>query len=332
MEEDSKGCLVLLGAFLLFLAGCLVYNIYNHSYTHLMSEARGSGDVQKYVLAIDNNPEDDVTEALDSIVRLCKPEDFNTISNMYNSYGERYAQINQLMSESCDDLYAKTKKINTLDTWQRYKDLVPEKYKRDADVQIEKATIREYHQEYLKASQKNTIDGWSSFIGKVPEKYQKDAQRRLDILKKRIWNNEASAWKEVCRTSSIDDYYKYLKLYPHGRHHQEAIDAEVAAVLHTRHGEMPEMDQVGESDGVSIITVTNRTAYTLRIFYSGPCSKQLEIPANGIRQIALTDGKYGVSARVDADVQPYGGYEDIRGEYEVEYYISSTTFQSRYSY
>ena len=65
-----------------------------------MSGARGSGDVLKYVQSNRQQPDDDVTEALDSIVRLCKNGDISTIISMYDSYGQKYKQIDIMMAKA----------------------------------------------------------------------------------------------------------------------------------------------------------------------------------------------------------------------------------------
>ena len=326
----NKGCFLVLGAFALLLIGGISYSAYKSSYCYLMSEARGSGDVLKYVRAIDNNPDDDVTEALDSIVRLCKNGDISTIISMYDSYGQKYKQIDIMMAKASADLYAKTEKINTLDAWQSYKSVMPEKYQKDVNIQIQNAQLKAYNQKYDNAVKMRSVEVWNDFISEVPLEYQKDADQKLQDLKENLWKDEGSAWQEVLRTTSIDDYYKYLKLYPRGKHHKEAIDAVVASVMKTEHGDMPKMDRVGTSrgNGVSTITVSNKTTYALQILYSGPTSKQLLIPVNGIRQVTLADGEYCVSARVDAyNVEPYAGVVKLHGEYTSEYVIRTTPFK-----
>lgn len=80
---------------------------------------------------------------------------------------------------------------------------------------------------YAEAKRKNTIDAWSDFIVKVPEPLQRDALDVLDSLKwetqKHKWETDEKAWQQALRINQSQSYARYISLYPHGSHAEQAI-------------------------------------------------------------------------------------------------------------
>ena len=187
---------------------------------------------------------------------------------------------------------------------------------------------------YYEADRKNTYIGWEEYQNAVPSDDYKDSDERKDAVDTR-WNNESNAWTTAQSLDNIAGYERYLSLFPNGKHRSAAdkkvIDMTVASTFAGEHGSLPEMDQVGYGEGsTSYISVTNSTAYTLTIMYSGNESKRLVISPNSTGSVRLKNGSYRIAASVSAsDVSKYAGTKSLNGgSYEVEYYISTTTVPS----
>jgi len=181
---------------------------------------------------------------------------------------------------------------------------------------------------YNAAKSVNTYEGWKKYQAAVPSDNFKDSGERMDAVDPR-WNTDRIAWATAQSLHSIDGYKRYLSLYPKGRHSREAdkkvIDMTVSSSFASEHGDLPEMNQVGNGRGsISHVSVSNFTSYTLTLMYSGNDSKRLVIPPNGSGTVTLKNGQYRIAAYVDApDVNTYAGTESLTGgSYGVSYYIS----------
>ena len=90
---------------------------------------------------------------------------------------------------------------------------------------------------------------------------------------------------------------------------QEAIDKEVAEIMGSEHGTLPQPTITSRSSwGNPVIDVTNQTSYTLTVLYSGSLSKRLILPPHGSGSVKLLPGEYKIAAKVnDPFVIPYAG-------------------------
>lgn len=189
---------------------------------------------------------------------------------------------------------------------------------------------------YYEASRKNTYAAWKEYQRAVPISDYKDSGERMAAVDTR-WSSDRAAWATALSLNSIAGYEKYLSLFPNGRYRREAdkkvIDMSVAFAFARDHGDLPQMDRVGYGGGsTAIISVTNRTSYTLTLMYSGNESKRLVLSPKSTGSVELKNGNYRIVASVDAsNVRKYAGVETIKGgAYEVEYYISTTVPSYRY--
>ncbi|MBQ6311202.1 MAG: hypothetical protein IJK74_06610 [Bacteroidales bacterium] len=197
-----------------------------------------------------------------------------------------------------------------------------------------KATI---DMEYNYALSEGTVEGWKLYKRKVPSEYWRDAESRIDSIEHSIeetnWGTESAAWQTAQKDNTVYAYNKYLDLYPKGKHARAAdkkiIDISVSNIFDGDHGFLPDMGKTySNSSNTNVITVTNKTSYTLTILYSGPDSRRLVIGANSVGSITLPNGTYRVAASVSAsNVRSYAGTEILTGGgYEASYYISSGTY------
>jgi len=92
-------------------------------------------------------------------------------------------------------------------------------------------------------------------------------------------------------------------------------------------GELPESTRMGELLGekTAVDEVTNETPYMLTLYYTGPLSKIVNIPAGETRAVKLKKGLYHVVAEADkSDVRPYRGTQVyVEGTYSCSYSIST---------
>jgi len=108
----------------------------------------------------------------------------------------------------------------------------------------------------------------------------------------------------------------------------KAIDAEVAKIMAGDHSQLPPAQKLSSNNsGVATIKVTNDTAHTLTVLYSGPTSKKSVLSAHQSENVSLTAGNYSVAASVnDPSVIPFAGTDTVSGgHYTNQFYIVTTT-------
>lgn len=155
-----------------------------------------------------------------------------------------------------------------------------------------------------------------------------------DLFNKIDWGTDSKAWKTASGSDLLDDYKKYIKLYPNGKYSKQAkrriIDLEVDDVFTSgNYGQLPSMDRTGYSNSTySTVSVRNDTQYTLTLLYSGVESKRLVIGPHSSKSVSLKSGSYRIVASVDAyNVRNFAGREELMGgSYDVSYYIQTSRY------
>lgn len=184
---------------------------------------------------------------------------------------------------------------------------------------------------YSVAKKKNSYEGWEAYQKAVPSDEYRDSEDKKQAKDVR-WATEANAWASAQELDNTLAYQRYLSLFPHGAHKAAAdkrlIDLEVESTFAGSHGSLPAMDQTGYGGPISHISVYNNTEYTLTLLYSGTESKRLVISPHSHGSVRIKNGVYRIAASVNAaNVSRYGGTETLNGgSYEVEYYISTTSY------
>lgn len=168
------------------------------------------------------------------------------------------------------------------------------------------------------------------------EKLRQDSIKRAEEAQKREefekYGTDANAWKTAKAEDTMNGYKEYLKRYPKGRHVQEAnkniIDLEVASViLSGNYGNLPSAQQVSYGRGKnSTIRLTNSSGRTITILYSGVKSMRIVLEAYQTRTIILPSSSYDVVATAPGVRSFYGTENLTGGEYESEYYISTSRY------
>lgn len=168
------------------------------------------------------------------------------------------------------------------------------------------------------------------------EKARKDSIKKVEEAKKREeyekYGTDANAWKTAKAEDTMTGYKEYLRRYPKGRHVQEAnkniIDLEVASVISSgNYGHLPSSQQISYGRGKnSTIHLTNSSGKTITILYSGVKSMKIVLEAYQSRTIILPSSSYDVVATAPGVRSFYGTENLIGGEYESEYYISTTRY------
>lgn len=286
--DGCLGQLIVWGAIVLIF---LIVDAYNGSQYAMIKEARERNDVYNYMQYINKHPEGDyVSESCDSIFSILSRD---------NSYNYTYGK----------DIYKYISLSKNNDLTKRLSELA-----------------------YSQAKKDNTIEGWKLFIEHVPGKYQRDASDKISQLDNELWGTERKAWITAETRNTINSYSEYMDRYPKGSHYNTAkkryIDMTVSNDFRGEHGVLPSMDKVsskGKRNG-SYLSIKNSTSYTLTVLYSGDYSDRLIIEPHSTNSIKLPNGKYRVSAKVDASrVRPFVGTEDLTGgEYSSEYYIQTS--------
>jgi hypothetical protein len=105
----------------------------------------------------------------------------------------------------------------------------------------------------------------------------------------------------------------------------QAASAAINQILGQQHGTLPAAQAVGVTNGgETLTTITNRTAYVLHVYFSGPSGHVVDIAAGGASQLSLAPGRYQVGARVSGPgVLPFYGVGDYGAgtRYSEEFYI-----------
>lgn len=254
-------------------------------------------------------------------------------------YNLKYKDVvDSNLREVCDLLFESTKEKRDLEAWHSFVRLLPQDiYTKYYEDKVDEIKEELYDDEYDKALKTGTIKGWEKYKDIVPPFKWKDPNQQIDRIKQQQseakWRNESTAWKEACASDRISDYEKYLELHPKGAHSGQAekrlIDLDVAAVFAGEHGNLPPMEKRHAGGGHStVVTIHNSTSYTLSLSYSGPSSKRVSISAGRNKTITLSNGEYGIAARVyGGRVTPYAGTEYLSGgSYEVTYYIETIRY------
>lgn len=294
-NDAGEGCLAQFLVMILLVGIACLVDLYNDSQYGMINQARDTDDCSPYFRYLEKYPNGRYSaEAKDSIC---------AISSRYTYVRDIYRNIEKLSSDPiCDRL----------------------------------ADIAYNHTLAL-----NTLDAWREYIDNVPYHCQRDAQKKIDSLETIIakqeaefWGTEQLAWKTANQAGTYESYQKYIRLYPNGAHKTKAnkiiIDYEVNRDFAGKHGTMPTMEKTSYGSGAfSTVTVTNQTIYPMTLLYSGEKeSERLVIQRGGTQSIKLPNGKYRISARVNAsNVIPYVGSEILSGgNYSANYYISSSRY------
>lgn len=291
--KDNIGCFIVLILIVIVVGISSGVNAYKRSDNYMIKEARSQNDIENYELYIAQHPEGKhLDEAYDAL---------------FSKYSQRPS-------------------LEVINAYEHYKGS-------ELGDKLHKLIGDRAQEDYNKAVAAHTEEVWSDFIGLYPEEFSQDAKSQLEILKaeneKSRWGTEAAAWKTASNRNTSGAYRKYLKLYPQGAHHKQAIDAQVTAILGEEHGELPPMDKTSYSyKSYSTISIHNSTSYTLTLLYSGKDSKQIVLSPGQQRTARFANGQYRIAASVDAsNVRSYAGFETLDGsDYSVQYYISTSRY------
>ena len=308
-SDGSAGCgLILLAVIVIgFLIG-LFNRLTENSQRALITKARKetveSRKESNYEKYLDQHPEGKYQkEATDFIVEYYSEMSIVETNSFYNSFstlermesvrdkysgkplGKRMAAV---IDSKIDAEYRKADKEDSVEGWERYKKVLPERYWRDADNRI------------------------------------KEVQDRLWGTESKAWKTAT----RLNSLSSYERYLELYPKGAHSRAaDKKVIDLTVAGIMAGEHGTLPSMDKVSYGySSYNTISVKNDTQYTLTLLYSGQESKRLVLNPHGSGTVTLPNGTYHVGASVAAlNVRPYAGTETLTGgQYEVSYYISTT--------
>jgi hypothetical protein len=160
---------------------------------------------------------------------------------------------------------------------------------------------------------------------------------RIDAIRRKADDKLAERYRDFDFVRKIDTkeaYDLYLKQVPSGpdadRARRRIIDLEVDEISKGDVGELPELEPMGYSNTSQIasVEITNDTAYSLTVRYSGRDSQKHVIAPRQKRTFQIRKGDYRVTATVDSSsVRPYAGTETITyDQYGVSFYIITTRF------
>lgn len=159
---------------------------------------------------------------------------------------------------------------------------------------------------------------------------KEEEERKREEYEK--YGTDANAWKTASKVNSIAGYKEYLKRYPYGDHAETAnkkiIDLEVQSIINSGdYGHLPSSQKVSYGTGkYSTINLSSRCNRTITIMYSGIKSMKIELPPYGSRSIVLPSSTYKVVA-TSPGVRSFYGTENLTGgDYESEYYISTSRY------
>lgn len=168
------------------------------------------------------------------------------------------------------------------------------------------------------------------------EKAREDSIRKEEEAKKRAeyekYGTDANAWKTATSAHTITAYQDYLTRYPRGKHVETAnkyiIDLEVQKVINSGdYGHLPSSQKMSYETGrYSTIHISSRCDRTITIMYSGVKSMKIVLGSYQSRTIVLPSSTYKVVATASGVRSFYGTENLTGGDYESEYYISTTRY------
>lgn len=168
------------------------------------------------------------------------------------------------------------------------------------------------------------------------EKLRQDSIKQVEEAKKREeyekYGTDANAWKTAISANTIAAYQDYLKRYPRGKHAESAnkaiIDLEVQTVINSGdYGHLPSSQKMSYETGrYSTIHITSRCDRSITIMYSGVKSMKIVLGSYQSRTIVLPSSTYKVVATAPGVRSFYGTENLTGGDYESEYYISTSRY------
>ena len=212
-------------------------------------------------------------------------------------------------------------------------------------VEMEADSLLFYHnnseslQDFVKKYASFQYVNVDSAITKVKERITEIAEEKAAAEKiakqqkeKEMYGTDAKAWNTATSINTIDAYRDYLSRYPQGKHAEVAnkkiIDLEVQQVVNSgNYGQLPPSEKISYGTGTnSTIHIRSRCDRTITIMYSGKSSTKIIVPPHGSRTAVIASGSYRVVATASG-VRPYYGTENLTGgDYESEYYISTSLY------
>lgn len=189
-----------------------------------------------------------------------------------------------------------------------------------------------YNRWYEETDRLNTTEGWKRYQKAVPSEFLRDSEEKIKYIEEQKWSTDWKAWRQARMLNTVEGYEKYLNMYPYGDYAGAAesrfVELKVASILNSSHGELPQMDYMGDSYGsFSDITIENDTRYTLTVLFSGPENERIVIEPGRTGNFRLLNGDYRVAAYVPSNsVRSYAGREKIEGQYSVSFCIRSSYY------
>jgi len=261
-------------------------------------------------------------------------QNINTIKS-YEEFLSNYPN-SEFSKTAANNLYAlkleldwkEANETGTIQSYQTFLQNYPSgKYERDARDKI--LYLEKYENGWQLVKQENAIESFKAFINKYPNTTYSDSSAQA------IQKIEDDIWEGVLVLNTVEAYQNYIIAYPDSKFvklaEMKIIDFEVDQVFKGKYGKMPAMQRSGsysEDLNSNQVEVYNNTSYILTVLYSGPESKKIELPSRQRIEFNLPNGKYRIAASVDAsNVQKFAGTENLTGgEYDVEYYIYTTSY------
>lgn len=254
-------------------------------------KAQEEHSVQAYSTFLSKHHKGDLAEeARDSVISIySRVENINDIPNSHED-SDLEQRLWNLIEDRSSEEYNKAASENSIEAWEHFLNIVPERYQEDGDNRLlaarEDLLWQNESSAWEVATERNTVQTMQKYINLYPN-----------------GRHVAQAEKKM-------------------------IDLEVDAAFAGEHGELPPLER-GYSSGkaYSTIEITNNTQYELTINYSGIESKRMVIPAHNRKSIHLKNGHYRLAASVGHNVRPFAGQEYLDGsDYSSTFYIITSRY------
>jgi outer membrane protein assembly factor BamD (BamD/ComL family) len=224
------------------------------------------------------------------------------------------------------DEWENAKRVNTVQSFSDYKTHYPYgKYTSNAELGIKNI------ESWLNAKNQNLHELYSQYLLDFPQTiFMDSAKYFMQVL-------EQKDWDKALKTNTYKGYADFEKKFPNGYYFQDAekkiIDMEIADVKKkspfAQWSPMEVNEYLPRNEKNSKLIMKNDTEYIVKVMFSGPEPKRVEIAPGTTIEFELLNGEYTVSASVpNSTVDPFWGLETYKGfEYSNVWYIKTDYFR-----
>lgn len=351
---DGRGCGRALLAIVGLAIGSIVFHVYNNSEESQYKRAMRADTVGAYSVFLAKNPNGRFAKLVKRRIQEIKIIDewksfdsriailAGTLNPHSSSQHELVDLARKVITEVTNSDFTKEAKVFLTEARSKFEGQITNAetaiyfYRLFPDVQSASIVIGKLESIVESGARDDEFQAIQTFLN-TNSKLPGITDSRIDAIRRKADDKLAERYRDFDFVRKIDTkeaYEVYLKQVPSGpdadRARRRIIDLEVDEISKGDVGELPELEPMGYSNTSQIasVEITNDTAYSLTVRYSGRDSQKHVIAPRKKRTFQIRKGDYRVTATVDSSsVRPYAGNETITyDQYGVSFYIITTRF------